>query len=155
MASMLESKVEERKLDKPVDREKTCPLLLRVFLSSGRHSNINEYRRGNVPANELQIYTWMDATLNEICSLVQEVNSDAKRRGTVFEFSLVVPELSKPLPRMRDLGTIVVGQKGFDDNKTLSQCGFTIGDFLDIAIISPQRPAQRRMRPYYSEAKNF
>lgn len=153
---MLESKVEERKDPnyKPVDREKTCPLLLRVFLSTGRHSNINEYRRGNVPANELQIYTWMDATLKEICSLVQEVNSDAKRRGTIFEFSLVIPELTKPVPRMRELGTIIAGQKGFDDNKTLAQLEFVIGDFLDIAIINPnQRPPQRggrNMRQYYS-----
>ncbi|KAK7079937.1 Histone deacetylase complex subunit sap18 [Halocaridina rubra] len=157
MSSMIESKVEERKdpNEKPVDREKTCPLLLRVFLSTGRHSNINEFRRGNTPANELQIYTWMDATLKELCSLIQEVNTDAKRRGTTFEFNLVFyPDISKstlpPIPRMKNLGTIIAGQKGFDDNKALSQCGFVIGDYLDIAIISPaQRPInQRRMRPY-------
>jgi hypothetical protein len=36
----------------------TCPLLLRVFCNTGRHHNILDYSRGNVPANELQIYTW-------------------------------------------------------------------------------------------------
>lgn len=36
----------------------TCPLLLRVFCNNGRHHNIMEYSRGNVPSNELQIYTW-------------------------------------------------------------------------------------------------
>ena len=31
---------------------------------------------GNVPPNELQIYTWMDATLKEITSLVREVGTN-------------------------------------------------------------------------------
>lgn len=42
----------------PVDREKTCPLLLRVFTNSNRHHRMEEFTRGNVPSNELQIYTW-------------------------------------------------------------------------------------------------
>ena len=44
---------------KPVDREKTCPLLLRVFVSDdGRHHRMEEFSRSSVPSNELQIYTW-------------------------------------------------------------------------------------------------
>uniref|UniRef100_A0A1I7XTC4 18 kDa Sin3-associated polypeptide n=1 Tax=Heterorhabditis bacteriophora TaxID=37862 RepID=A0A1I7XTC4_HETBA len=45
--------------EKPVDREKICPLLLRVFCANGRHNPIADYTRGNVPANELQMYTWL------------------------------------------------------------------------------------------------
>lgn len=78
---------EKPSLQKPVDREKvfliifcsiactmlpmmflfiqTCPLLLRVFCSTGRHHSANEFGHGNVPSNELQIYTWQDATLQE------------------------------------------------------------------------------------------
>lgn len=49
----------EKEPMKPVDREKTCPLLLRVFVSdNGRHHGMNEYQRNSVPGNELQIYTW-------------------------------------------------------------------------------------------------
>ena len=65
----------------------------------------------------------MDATLKEIGSLILEVNPDTRRRGTVFDFRLVYPELTKPIPRMKELGSIVIGQKGFDDNKTLAQLG--------------------------------
>ncbi|XP_047469781.1 histone deacetylase complex subunit SAP18-like [Penaeus chinensis] len=152
MASTVESKVEERKdtNEKPIDREKTCPLLLRVFCSNGRHNSLAEYRRGNTPPNELQIYTWMDATLREIGSLILEVNPDTRRRGTVFEFCLVCLESTKNMGRLKTLGSITIGQKGFDDNKTLAQLGFIIGDFLDIAITPPSRgPPQRRMlRPY-------
>ncbi|TKC44743.1 hypothetical protein EI555_008338 [Monodon monoceros] len=53
--------------EKPIDREKTCPLLLRVFTTNyGRHHRMHEFSRGNVPSCELQIYTWMDATLKEL-----------------------------------------------------------------------------------------
>ncbi|XP_011690143.1 PREDICTED: histone deacetylase complex subunit SAP18 isoform X1 [Wasmannia auropunctata] len=152
MAGALESMVvDEKQLpEKPVDREKvnmTCPLLLRVFCNTGRHHNIMEYSRGNVPSNELQIYTWMDATLREITGLVKEVNPDARSKGTYFDFSLVTPELRNSGYRMREIGVTCSGQKGADDNKTLAQARFTIGDYLDISITPPNRmmqPAARR-----------
>ncbi|CAG0901327.1 unnamed protein product [Darwinula stevensoni] len=149
--AQVESHVEEIRAEpeKPIDREKTCPLLLRVFYNFGRHHALNEYNRGNVPTNELQIYTWMDATLKEITSLIKEVNPDTRRRGTYFDFSLVYPEVRGSGYRMRDIGTTVSGQKSMDENKTLSQIRFVIGDYFDIAITPPQRgPPGRRMRPY-------
>lgn len=36
----------------------TCPLLLRVFCNTGRHNMLSDYHGGQVPGNELQIYTW-------------------------------------------------------------------------------------------------
>ncbi|KAJ8683892.1 hypothetical protein QAD02_019684 [Eretmocerus hayati] len=140
--NMDESKVS----DKPVDREKTCPLLLRVFCNTGRHHNIGDYTRGNVPSNELQIYTWMDATLREITALVKEVNPDARSKGTYFEFSLVSPDMRTPSYRMREIGVTCSGQKGADDNKSLAQARFVIGDYMDISITPPSRmqPAVRR-----------
>lgn len=125
----------------------TCPLLLRVFLSRGRHHSPNEYARGNVPADELQIYTWMDATLKELTGLVKEVNIEARRKGTFFDFALVFPDVRTSGYRMRDIGSTCSGQKGTDDGKTLSQSRFQIGDYLDIAITPPQsRPPVRRPR---------
>ncbi|XP_076307704.1 LOW QUALITY PROTEIN: 17S U2 SnRNP complex component HTATSF1-like [Tachypleus tridentatus] len=115
----------------------TCPLLLRVFINTGRHHPLSDYSRGNVPANELQIYTWMDATLKELTSLVKEVNPDARRKGTYFDFALVIPDHRGIGCRMTDIGSTCSGQKGVDDNKTLSQCRFQIGDFMDIAISPP------------------
>eukprot|EP00096_Caligus_rogercresseyi_P006816 TRINITY_DN236_c0_g1_i2.p1 TRINITY_DN236_c0_g1~~TRINITY_DN236_c0_g1_i2.p1 ORF type:complete len:119 (-),score=33.36 TRINITY_DN236_c0_g1_i2:68-424(-) len=86
----------------------------------------------------------MDATLKELTSLVREVNPDARRKGTFFDFALVFPNLSSRGGGMggsgylsRDIGTTVSGQKGPDDSKTLSQCRFTTGDYLDIAITPP------------------
>lgn len=146
IGSIVEGKPE---LDIPIDREKTCPLLLRVFCNAGRHHNIMQYSRGNVPANELHIYTWMDATLREITSLVKEVNPDARRKGTSFEFSFVFPDPRSPIYRMRDIGVTCAGQKGSDDNKTLAQARFCIGDYVDIAILTPNSGTPNRRNKRY------
>uniref|UniRef100_A0A6M2DPF2 Histone deacetylase complex subunit SAP18 n=1 Tax=Xenopsylla cheopis TaxID=163159 RepID=A0A6M2DPF2_XENCH len=144
----LESLVVEEKPapGKPVDREKTCPLLLRVFYSTGRHNPPTEYTRGHVPQNELQIYTWKDATLQELASLVREVNPETRRKGTYFDFALVFPDFRGNGYRMREIGITCSGQKGTDDSKTLAQAKFTIGDYLDISITPPNRlpPPMRR-----------
>ncbi|XP_022689589.1 histone deacetylase complex subunit SAP18-like isoform X2 [Varroa jacobsoni] len=116
----------------------TCPLLLRVFLSNIRHHSPSDYARGQVPANELQVYTWLDATLRELTGLVKEVNREARRKGTVFDFAFVFPDRNGPMYRVREIGTTVSGQKGPDDFKTLRECRFTIGDYLDIAITPPR-----------------
>nr|CAG4638154.1 EOG090X0HU3 [Chydorus sphaericus] len=156
MASNLESAVrvesgENRDSEKPVDREKTCPMLLRVFCSIGRHNSLSEYGRGSVPASELQIYTWTDATLLELTSLVKEVNFEARRRGTRFSFAQVFPDMRNNNYNRREMGSTVSGERGPDDNKTLKQCRFPIGDYIDIAISPPNRnmnPNNRRFRPY-------
>jgi Sin3 associated polypeptide p18 (SAP18) len=41
-----------------IDREKTCPFLLRVFLKPGAHNPIGSYTTTQVPEGELKIYTW-------------------------------------------------------------------------------------------------
>ncbi|VDM66577.1 unnamed protein product [Strongylus vulgaris] len=115
-------------LEKPVDREKTCPLLLRVFCANGRHNPISDYMRGGVPANELQMYTWMDCTLRELTSLIKEVNPDARRRGTTFDFAIVLkahvltysvaPDRMNNRYTIRDIGNTMNGQRGVDDGKS-------------------------------------
>ncbi|EEZ97816.1 histone deacetylase complex subunit SAP18 [Tribolium castaneum] len=125
----------EEKKDDAVDRQKVCPFLLRVFVSSnGYHHKPTDYNKGNTPQNELQIYTWKDATLHELTQLVKEVNPEARRKGTKFSFSLVFPDMRVPIYRMREIGSTTTGIKGPDDLKTLSQARFAIGDFMDIAI---------------------
>nr|CAG4636644.1 EOG090X0HU3 [Eubosmina coregoni]SVE70162.1 EOG090X0HU3 [Eubosmina coregoni] len=142
---------ENRDHDKAVDREKTCPMLLRVFCSVGRHHSLSEYGRGSVPPSELQIYTWTDATLLELTGLVREVNFEARRRGTRFSFAQIFPEPRNNCYSRRDLGSTVAGERGPDDLKTLKQCRFNIGDYIDIAITPPNRnmnQSNRRFRPY-------
>lgn len=88
----------------------------------------------------------MDANLRELTSLVKEVNPDTRKKGTCFEFALVTPNPQMPGYRMRDIGTTYSGQRSPDDAKSLSQCRFVIGDYLDVSIHYPmvgQRPGMR------------
>lgn len=130
----------------------TCPLLLRVFCSTGRHHSTHEYSNGNVPSNELQIYTWQDATLKELTTLVKDVNPETRRKGTYFDFAVVYPESHTRSYRMREIGMTCAGQKGNDDSKTLAMAKFVVGDYMDINITPPNRlpPPNRRQqqRPY-------
>ncbi|XP_009860292.1 histone deacetylase complex subunit SAP18-like [Ciona intestinalis] len=129
---------------KPVDREKTCPLLLRVFVSdNGRHHRMEEFSRTSLPGNELQIYTWMDATLKELTSLVKEVRPDARRKGTTFKFAAVYPGTMGRY-RLKDIGQTVGGHKGPDDAISLASQKFQIGNFMDIAISLPRDQRQQR-----------
>lgn len=127
----------------------TCPLLLRVFCSTGRHHSPSEFQHGNVPSNELQIYTWQDATLRELTALVRDVNPETRRKGTYFDFAFVSPEPFNPGYRMREIGVTCSGQRTADDGLSLAQAKFIIGDYMDINITPPNRvPQQRRPRPY-------
>ncbi|KAM4608285.1 histone deacetylase complex subunit SAP18 isoform 1-T2 [Polymixia lowei] len=151
----VESRVTQEEIkkepEKPVDREKTCPLLLRVFTTNnGRHHRMDDFARGNVPASELQIYTWMDATLKELTSLVKEVYPEARKKGTHFSFAIVYPDPKRQAYRVKDIGNTLSGRKGADDSMTLQSQRFQIGDYLDISITPPNRapPLPGRMRPY-------
>ncbi|KAK0421376.1 hypothetical protein QR680_015206 [Steinernema hermaphroditum] len=117
--------------EKAVDREKVCPLLLRIFPANGRHNPISEYARGHTPINELQIYTWMDCTLRELTHLIKDVNPDARRRGTLFEFAIISPEHNSPRFISREIGNTQAGLRGVDDGKTLSGCKFVRADRRD------------------------
>ncbi|KAF8379377.1 hypothetical protein HHK36_028811 [Tetracentron sinense] len=151
----------------PVDREKTCPLLLRVFTKGCMHDQMHAFLlvsgkscalncglllnflqigghhtkedfavRGKEPKDEVQIYTWKDATLRELTDLVKEVASAARRRDAKLSFAFVYPDKN---------GRYVVRQVGMthsygngrrlDDGKALAELSFQIGDYLDVAIL--------------------
>eukprot|EP00088_Acartia_fossae_P012377 TRINITY_DN16379_c0_g1_i2.p1 TRINITY_DN16379_c0_g1~~TRINITY_DN16379_c0_g1_i2.p1 ORF type:complete len:246 (+),score=81.12 TRINITY_DN16379_c0_g1_i2:70-807(+) len=132
-----------KEIKSSVNREETCPLLLRVFTSSVRHNDITDYERGRTPENEIQIYTWMDATLKELTGLIKEVNPDARRRNTYFNFRLVYYDLRAGRYCFRDIGSTVAGAKGVDDDKILGEVQFTIGDYMDVSISPPNQRNDR------------
>jgi histone deacetylase complex subunit SAP18 len=87
--------------------------------------------------------------LRELSTLVQDVNPDTRRKGTYFDFALVSPDHRAPGRfQMREIGVTSTGSKGADDLKTLANCKFGIGDYMDINITPPNRMPPRRPRPY-------
>ncbi|EHB00475.1 Histone deacetylase complex subunit SAP18 [Heterocephalus glaber] len=100
--------------EKPIDCEKTSPVLLRVFTT-----NNGLHHRGNVPSSELQIYSWMDATMRELTSLVKEVYPEARKKGAHFNFTTVFIDFKRPVYRVKEIDRTMSGRKGADDSMTL------------------------------------
>ena len=75
-----------------INRTKTCPSLVRCFWKMHRNNSINAFRmtgQGLFPNQEVQIYTWPDATLREICELLQDVVPSAADYNAKLDISLV------------------------------------------------------------------
>lgn len=74
-----------------VNREKTTPMLIRCFWTWNDPNVVDCYRNGKLPPNEVQIYTWKDASLKEITELLSESLSSIK--GSVaIHFSIIYPD---------------------------------------------------------------
>jgi len=121
-----------------IDREKTCPLLLRVFYSLGGHHRIHEFTIEKQPLHEeVQIYTWRDATLRELTDLIKDVHPGARATRARLSFSIIYPDKTGRFV-MKEVGEcLATPRKGLDrdDNKTLDELHFEIGDFIDVAIL--------------------
>ncbi|KAL7203455.1 hypothetical protein ACSBR2_016689 [Camellia fascicularis] len=122
----------------PVDREKTCPLLLRVFTKIGGHHTDSDFAvRGKEPKDEVQIYTWKDASLRELTDLVKEVAPEARRRDAVLSFAFVYPDKHGRFV-VKEVGrtySYPSGRRPDSGGKALGELSFQIGDYLDVAIL--------------------
>ncbi|CAI2731181.1 unnamed protein product [Schistosoma spindalis] len=145
-----------------IDRENTCPMLLRLFYSTNaRHYSLSDYNKRRTPENEIQFNTWIDATLAELADEVRNVVPIARRRGTRMHFAIVYPD-SRGTYGRRQLGVVITGyglssgefdnnsadtttnrnnniQRPFnlidDSSVTLLSKKFQIGDYVDCAIV--------------------
>ncbi|MEW5305799.1 MAG: hypothetical protein WDW36_008317 [Sanguina aurantia] len=117
----------------PIDREKTCPLLLRAFPKLGGHHRLEDFGRGGLPRDEVQVYTWMDAPLRELSDMIKEVQPAARNRASCLSFAFVYPD-KRGHNVMRQVGRVHATRSDADDEKTLRQLNFQTGDYLDVAI---------------------
>jgi histone deacetylase complex subunit SAP18 len=115
-----------------INRERVCPFLLRVFYKEGEYNNLDDLVVGRFPSTrELHMYTWMDASLKELTTLIKDV-IEIKKPNPVFNFSIVYPDSRGRLQR-KPAGSVGI-RKTADDDKSLQQLKFTIGDYIDINI---------------------
>jgi histone deacetylase complex subunit SAP18 len=116
----------------------TCPLLLRVFTKIGGHHTDEDFAvRGKEPKDEVQIYTWKDATLRELTDLVKEVAPEARRRDAMLSFAFVYPDKHGRFV-VKEVGRTTSypnGRRPDNGSKALAELSFQIGDYLDVAIL--------------------
>ncbi|ORX51748.1 hypothetical protein BCR36DRAFT_37316 [Piromyces finnis] len=137
-----------------VDREKVCPFLLRVFCKRGSHHRIEDFTINHQPVeDEIQIYTWKDASLREIASLLAEVDPKYAKHGNSLSFKSVYLDNIRARYNSKDLGVINVSKPSKTDETTLEENRFIIGDFIDVAL---QTYADIRRSKYsYDRQDNF
>ncbi|MED6170739.1 hypothetical protein PIB30_034006 [Stylosanthes scabra] len=86
--------------------------------------------RGKEPKDEVQIYTWKDATLRELTDLVKEVAPAARRRNAKLSFAFVFPDKNGRF-KVQEVGKTLSHANGrFDDGKALAELGFEVKNFF-------------------------
>jgi histone deacetylase complex subunit SAP18 len=116
-----------------------------------RHNPTHEYKTSDCspplfPQNELQLYTWSDATLRELTDLLKSTVGEARNnKNARLEFTVVALDQNTKYAS-RDVGKVSLSRNGPDDEKTLSDLRFDIGDFLDVAIFLPTAHGRQRER---------
>lgn len=132
-----------------IDRSVRVPFLLRVFWRMNRHNPTHEYkttdgRSASFPLNEVQMYTWSDATLRELTELLKSTVGDARsNRNASLEFTIMALRNTVYVPR--NAGKISLSRAGPDDEKTLNALQFDIGDCIDVAIFLPTAQYKQRL----------
>lgn len=143
----------------------TCPFLLRVFVRSGSHNEIQAYSspsQQSLAKLEHSLYVWKDVTLRELVTLLRSVAPNLRIPGNA-KFSVrhiysTSPSSSsgardsRPVYDYKDLGFVFardLAGKGDDSGRssrndpslrTLEQHKFIPGDFLDIAYLTHSGP---------------
>jgi Sin3 associated polypeptide p18 (SAP18) len=104
-----------------------------------------------IPESEqMQMHTWMDATLREISEHIQRDIEVSRKRDTQLEFSLVYQDYNGNY-RRKHLGSVKVGHMGGDDLKNLNTLRYKIGDFLSVAIIEPKEDDAKEKNPVHQQ----
>ncbi|KNC98313.1 uncharacterized protein SPPG_06706 [Spizellomyces punctatus DAOM BR117] len=130
-----------------VDREKTCPFLVRMYVSTKGDLRVEDLERDGLPErDEHLVYTWKDATLRELASLLQTTYPAAKPREVRISFRAISRVSTRPLQfRCIPLGNVFNFRSSYDDTKTLSDLRFVVGDavLVSIAPTEPGHPERR------------
>lgn len=71
-------------------------------------------------------------------TLIKEVNPDARKKGTTFDFATVFPNPRQAGFLLKELGSTASGRKGQADTVTLESKKFQIGDYIDVAVQYPR-----------------
>lgn len=120
---------------KPVDRDNTCPFLLRVIWKEGEDHTVESWKnRGEQQeVDEIRLYTWKDVTFREIVEMIREQLPGARRRDAEFTFSFIRINLEGKY-EIKPVGIVHSSRKSDLDEVTLAELKFVIGDCLAIKL---------------------
>ncbi|KAG0359048.1 Sin3 associated polypeptide p18-domain-containing protein [Gamsiella multidivaricata] len=94
-----------------IDREKLCPFLLRMYYCRAQFHRVDDFSPTSTPpqSSELRLYTWKNATLGEIASLVKQAIPDLVEQagpGGQLMFRHIYLDINKGIFVGKDIGTV-------------------------------------------------
>jgi len=155
-------------VSKPVvDREKTAPFLIRMFIKIGGFHRIALFEDGTLPTtDEQQIFTWKDATLREVLTTLRiTAPSSTEYRHPLAKYSfraLYADSANRGHFAQKELGMVysrdILGEPGSltaaaprlledvdsgetraeREERTLEELRFMPGDYLCVAVMLPK-----------------
>lgn len=154
-------------------------MLIRMFCREGGfHSSENFVSKSKLPLDdELTIYSWKDATLKELTSLIKEVHPEARSFELKFLFRFYHQDsinLGRKDIHFKDFGIVMnSGKKVFtkfyriskelenipDEDRNLYDASFIQGDYIDVAIVNSRDqisfniPSSLPSHRYYSTSQ--
>ncbi|ETO31675.1 hypothetical protein RFI_05445 [Reticulomyxa filosa] len=124
-----------------IDRTQITPSLIRIFVTTGDNRSPSAYSdTERLPEDEIHLHTWPDATLDEISRLLSTAKPEEIANSKVtLSYALVYPD-SKGHMVVKKCGVVKWNSKNShfindDRMKTLQQCHYEVGDYLDVGII--------------------
>lgn len=148
-----------------VDREKTAPFLIRAFVKVGSFHRLSQFQDGPLPiTDELQIFTWRDATLFELLTTIRNsapntieyrhplsrysfrtVYADAGNRGQFAQKDLGTVYSRDTLGDLGTVERLLDDDSAVQDNsdrqrdaRTLDELRFVPGDYLCVSVMLPK-----------------
>ncbi|RXK34748.1 hypothetical protein M231_07990 [Tremella mesenterica] len=169
--SRTHSPVDERS---PSRGESTCPFLIRIFVTKGRHTPLVDFDEGKFPLrDEFPVYGWKHSTPTSLIQTLlpcfpplyrsplaryafRHVYVDASQRGLYRSRDLVaftgrdlMTSLDLPKSGKMDMELDEAPRGGKVEEKTLEDYGFITGDLLSVFLFVPEPkvPVGQRFAP--------
>lgn len=99
-------------------------------------------------------YSWMDATLRELTSLIiAKCTNATKVKKISLSFNLIYLN-AEGKPVSRKMGKVTPNAEGSDDLLTLQHFNFVIGDIIDIAVLDPSSETNHQNHRYKQNNTN-
>eukprot|EP01114_Cavostelium_apophysatum_P016921 TRINITY_DN490_c0_g3_i1.p2 TRINITY_DN490_c0_g3~~TRINITY_DN490_c0_g3_i1.p2 ORF type:complete len:223 (-),score=65.82 TRINITY_DN490_c0_g3_i1:1382-2008(-) len=132
-----------KKQKKTVDRENSCPFLLKTFVKQNARFKEEEFRTTDTKSREdkeVHIHTWMDASISEVLDLLKEVEPAAREWGTKATLHFVYPDRTG-VTVMKEIASTGVDRL---DERTLDELRFAVGDSLAVELWSKRENRENR-----------
>jgi len=123
----------------PVDHSSVPPFMLRVLVKHGDWHEEKDFNTKDgsfekmCENDEIQVYAWIDSNLRTVVELTQDVRDEDRNPQHSFHMRIVkFDETMKPT--FINLPTVHATYRAREDNISLGEKGFVVGDLVDICV---------------------